>query len=181
MIDLEWTSWRGNYFGKNFLKEKRKKWQKKEIIQIGAIKFDSGFNIIEKFNVYVKPTINPKLSKYIIKLTKITNRKLKNKGINFRKAYLKFKNFTKDCKVICNGDDNKVLKENLKYNKMKEKMIRIKNIKKMLATKYKIPANYLHSPRIQSFFNYKKNTQNWHNALKDCESILNALRAIKYC
>ena len=57
VIDLEWTSWRGNYFGKNFLKEKRKKWQKKEIIQIGAIKFDSGFNIIEKFNVYVKPTI----------------------------------------------------------------------------------------------------------------------------
>ena len=42
ILDLEWTSWKGNHCGDN--QEKRKSWQKKEIIQIGAVKFDKNYN-----------------------------------------------------------------------------------------------------------------------------------------
>ena len=86
VVDLEWMSWKNNYYGRFLEKEKRKSWQKKEIIQIGAIKFDKNFKIIKKLNIYVKPKINPKLSKYIIKLTSIFLYSLLL--INFLSTYL---------------------------------------------------------------------------------------------
>ena len=58
IVDLEWTSWEGNYLGKNFAIEKRKNWQKKEIIQIGAIKFNKYYKILDSLNLYVKPLFN---------------------------------------------------------------------------------------------------------------------------
>ncbi len=57
ILDLEWTSWKGNYCGNN--QEKRKSWQKREIIQIGAVKFDKNYKIIDKLNIYVKAMFNP--------------------------------------------------------------------------------------------------------------------------
>ena len=53
ILDLEWTSWRGNYFGKNLFFQKRKAWQKKEIIQIGAIKFDKNYKILKRDKVTI--------------------------------------------------------------------------------------------------------------------------------
>ena len=67
VVDLEWTSWKKIIMG-NILKRKRKKWQKKEIIQIGAIRFDNNFKIKDKLNLIIKPNINKKLSRYIVKL-----------------------------------------------------------------------------------------------------------------
>ena len=81
VIDLEWTSWKQNYYGKHLEKEKRKKWQKKEIIQIGAIKFDENYKIKKKLNLITKPKINKKLSKYIVDLTSITNTVINKRGI----------------------------------------------------------------------------------------------------
>ena len=60
LIDLEWTSWKNNYFGRFLENEKRKKWQKKEIIQIGALKFDQNYRIKNSeaaHNVKVMETI----------------------------------------------------------------------------------------------------------------------------
>lgn len=45
---------------------------KKEIIQIAAIKIDEVFNEVATFDVYVKRTLNPKLSDYIIEFTGIS-------------------------------------------------------------------------------------------------------------
>ena len=50
VIDLEWTSWKNNYYGK-YLEKEKEKMQKREIIQIGAIKFDKNYNIKDKLNV----------------------------------------------------------------------------------------------------------------------------------
>ena len=69
ITDFEWTSWKGNYVGKNLDKEKRHKWQKKEIIQIGAIKVNKNLKIEKKLNIYIKPVFNPVLSNYIQELT----------------------------------------------------------------------------------------------------------------
>jgi len=60
IVDLEWTSWRNNE-----KKKIRKRWQKREIIQIGAIKVNNKYKITNKLNIFVKPKFNPILSNYI--------------------------------------------------------------------------------------------------------------------
>ena len=80
-----------NYHGKYLEKEKRKKWQKKEIIQIGAIRFDNNFKIKDKLNLIIKPNINKKLSRYIVKLTSITDKIVEKKGLDFLDGFRKIK------------------------------------------------------------------------------------------
>ena len=109
ILDLEWTSWQGNYYGKYNQSERRSSNQQKEIIQIGAIKISKSFKIIKKLNVYVKPKINPSLSKYIIKLTGITQKIINNKGLDFKDAFDIFYKFIKNGKVICNGNDGRIM------------------------------------------------------------------------
>ena len=77
IVDLEWTSWKEDYNKKKQLFNKRKTWQKREIIQIGAIKFDKNYKIVDKLDLYVKPKFNPILSDYIKNLTGIYQEKLK--------------------------------------------------------------------------------------------------------
>ena len=72
IIDLEWTSWKENYNKRKDTFNRRKVWQKKEIIQIGAIRFNKYYKILDTLNLYVKPKFNPILSNYIIKLTGIS-------------------------------------------------------------------------------------------------------------
>jgi len=179
ILDLEWTSWRGNYYGKYKQHEKRSSNQKKEVIQIGAIKIDKKFKIIKKLNIYVKPKINPKLSKYIIKLTRITQKTIDSKGLDFKDAFNIFYKFIKKSKVFCNGNDGSVINKNLFLNNVKKK-IKIFNIKNLLINKYKIPKKYSSSPFIQSYFGFKIKQNRTHNALYDCISILNALRKVKF-
>jgi inhibitor of KinA sporulation pathway (predicted exonuclease) len=179
ILDLEWTSWKGNYYGKNKQYEKRSAKQKEEIIQIGAVKINQNFKLIKKLSIYVKPKINPKLSKYIMKLTHISQKTIDSRGLSFKNAFNIFSKFTKKSQIICNGTDEKIMKKNLDLNKI-QKIVKMTNIKQLLITKYKIPKDYCHSPLIQSYFGYKIIKKNTHNALHDCISILRALRKIKF-
>jgi DNA polymerase III alpha subunit (gram-positive type) len=102
------------------LKEERNG-KKKEIIQIGAIKFDNNFKIKGLFNVIVKPRFNKKLSNHIINLTSLTDEIISEKGLNFLDAYDKLIKFSKNSFVFSNGYDGKVLRQNLKYNRSRLK------------------------------------------------------------
>ena len=180
VIDLEWTSWRNNYFGKYKELEKRKSWQKKEIIQIGAIKFNKNFQIKKILNIIVKPKINKKLSNHIISLTSLTDEIVSKKGCNFLDAYKKLIKFSKNSFLFCNGYDDEVLKENLNYNRNKLKLIKVLNIKKILENNYQIPKKYLSSPLIKTFFGYRFLPNKAHNAVEDCKSIFLALKKMKF-
>jgi DNA polymerase III epsilon subunit-like protein len=180
VLDLEWTSWSKNYYGRFLRKEKRKIWQKKEIIQIGAIKFDKNFKIKKKINIYVKPVINRKLSKYITKLTSITDEILKKKGIKFIDAFKKLIKFSKKNFLFSNGADGNVIKKNFLYNKIKMKPIKIFNVKKILKKKYNIPEKYLHSPMLKTYFGYKYINKRAHNALYDCQSVILAMKKMNF-
>ena len=180
VIDLEWTSWKQNYYGKHLEKEKRKKWQKKEIIQIGAIKFDENYKIKKKLNLITKPKINKKLSKYIVDLTSITNTVINKRGIEFLDGFKKLKKFSNKSFVFSNGNDGKVLKENLKYNGYFYEGIKVLNIKKILEKKYKIPKNYLHSPKLKTYFGYKYSKKRAHHAIFDCQSIIYAMKKMNF-
>ena len=63
IMDLEWTSWDSSEI-------KNIKEPKKEIIQLSLLIFNlKSMNKLDIIDFYVKPKINPKLSKHIIKLT----------------------------------------------------------------------------------------------------------------
>jgi 3'-5' exoribonuclease 1 len=59
IFDLEATCW----------KVKR---DRSEIIEIGAVKTDEHFNLLDAFDTFVKPTVDPKLSTFCTELTHIT-------------------------------------------------------------------------------------------------------------
>ena len=180
ILDLEWTSWRGNYFGKSLFFHKRKAWQKQEIIQIGAIKFDKNYKIINKLNIYVKPIFNPILSDYIKNLTGISQKKLEKTGMTFAQSYKIVKKFCKGTKIFSNGDDNFIMKINLDYNNLIDRKLNIISIRKILNMKYKIPKKFLLSSVIHTFFGYKLKKNKMHNAMYDCLNVLKALKKVKF-
>ena len=97
--------------------------EEKELVQIGALKvkkFGKTIKIIDKFNIYIKPIINPKLSSYFINLTNINQKKIDEEGISFKKALKLFYEFCKDeygkIKLYSYGNDFDIIKENLKLN-----------------------------------------------------------------
>ena len=80
ILDIEYTAWK---------KSLENNWNKdnewREIIQIGAILIshkNNQYKIVSELNLYVKPTINPTLSQYIIDLTGITQEQIDVHGIN---------------------------------------------------------------------------------------------------
>ncbi len=76
IFDLEWNS-------AYFHKEKR---FLNEIIQIGAVKLNSKFNIIDKFEVTIRSSITKKLSNRFINLTSISNEQMLN-GVSLSTAF----------------------------------------------------------------------------------------------
>ena len=77
ILDLEWNSAYYKPHGR-FINE---------IIQIGAVKVNENFDIVDTFQVYIKSKIVKKLSNRVISLTGITNERM-NAGIGFREAVL---------------------------------------------------------------------------------------------
>ena len=136
ILDTEYTSWLGtNEKGYNM------KTQFPELVQISAMKVDKSFKIIDNLNIYVKPNINPKLSKYFKNLTRINQKSIDNKGISIKDAIDKLYNFSihknKLLDVYSYGNDYKIIKINLnlikdknnsKYRKWKNHHYDVTNI-----------------------------------------------------
>lgn len=51
---------------------------KSEIIQIGAVKLDEDYNVIDSFNAFVCPQLNDKITKHITQITGITTEQVSN-------------------------------------------------------------------------------------------------------
>jgi len=176
IIDMEYTSWKGSLERNwNF------KWEKREIIQIGIVKFKSfGSKLLYK-KIYVKPKINKNLSVYFQKLTGISQSKLNDRGINFISAMNEINFFFKDTNFIfCNGLDKDVLLENFKIHNIKSKEFinKIYNIRPFLSKVLNTDENKIISSELNSFFNIKANISK-HDALNDAISIYNCLNVIK--
>jgi len=92
IFDLEWTSWQYS-MGFKF----RRPGEHREIVQIGAVRTETKtgkFPLLEKFECMVMPSINPKLSKYFIELSGITQEQIDGKGEFFPEAIKKFWDFS---------------------------------------------------------------------------------------
>ncbi|HEX4301179.1 MAG TPA: 3'-5' exonuclease [Rhizomicrobium sp.] len=108
LFDLEFTAWDGSM---------RHHWLRpgefKEVVQIGAVKLDPRtLEVLDTFDVLVRPRINPAISPYLEKLTGITNDTLLAKGRDFVPAYADFLAFAGDGILSAFGRDDFVFEEN---------------------------------------------------------------------
>lgn len=96
-----------------------------EIIQIGAVKLDEDFQLIDQFNYLIQPAIYKRLHPFVEKITGITMEKLKGCP-SFPEAYTAFVKFIgKDESVLCTWgvDDIKALFRNILYYKLDPALI----------------------------------------------------------
>ena len=112
IYDLEYTTWPGalerHWSGKD---------EYREIIRIGAISIDLGsLQEIETLDVFVKPSANPVLSDYCVKLTGITNEQIQAEGIALHEALHKFADFVGKRNIFSYACDFLVILENLRLN-----------------------------------------------------------------
>lgn len=87
-----------------------------EIIQIGAVKLDESYNIIDKFDAGVKPQIYTRIHPYVEKITKIKKEDLVNCDV-FPKVYESFSAFAGNDCIFCTWgkDDISLLFKNILY------------------------------------------------------------------
>ena len=110
VYDLEFTAWEGSM---------SHRWLRpgefKEVVQIGAVKVDAdSLEVVDRFEILVKPRINSALSPYLEELTGITNDEVKARGRDFAHAYDAFLAFTDGAVSSAFGRDELVFEENLR-------------------------------------------------------------------
>jgi len=185
IFDTEYTSWKGcqefGWRGK----------QKKEVVQISAVKVNEKIEIIDKICIYVKPQINPILSEYFENLTGITNELIQKEGISFEEAYNKFADFA-DADVcwshgwgspLDHASDGEIINNNLKLLHLPTKKIKYRNIASFFADmykKYNIDIKSQSSGMIAKLLGREDNLKNLnicaHNAIYDVMSIIEGIR-----
>jgi inhibitor of KinA sporulation pathway (predicted exonuclease) len=109
VFDLEFTAWECSMAG-HWLKPG----EFKEVVQIGAVRLDDDFQILDEFDVLVRPRINAALSPYFENLTGIGNARLAMLGVDFADAYRRFVKFAKGTPIAAFGHDEWVLEENIR-------------------------------------------------------------------
>lgn len=189
IFDTEYTSWQGCA---------KTGWvlpQRKEIVQIAALKVDSKtFQVVDDFVRYIIPAYNPILSEYFINLTGITNEYLRQYGVDFKTAFNEFYKFAKgldcysySCPAVQKPDaDGEVMRLNLEFNGMNPTDLRFKNIcfwfEKVYAA-HNLPIENQASGQIAKRLGLEKNLNQLgldeHNALYDVASILEGIRYFK--
>lgn len=175
IIDLEFTSWKGS-LERNW----KLKWENREIIQIGAVKFKSFNGQLKYKSILVKPKINKNLSTYIQKLTKINQNNINTQGKDFKNAVEEINFFFNDVEYIfCNGLDKEIFIENFKIHKIKKKkfLSNIFNLKPYLSQKLGIDGKRIISSEMDKFFNFK-NISTKHNGLDDAINIFKCLKIL---
>jgi inhibitor of KinA sporulation pathway (predicted exonuclease) len=116
VFDTEFTAWRGSV---------QRRWQGpgefQEIVQIGAVRIDAA-TLAEtaSFAVLIRPTLNPVLSDYLVRLTRITNDRLAVEGLSFVEGTKRFAEFVGSRPIFCYGRDDKIIARNAERLKKPE-------------------------------------------------------------
>jgi inhibitor of KinA sporulation pathway (predicted exonuclease) len=110
VFDLEFTAWEGSM---------RHHWLRpgefREVVQIGAVKLDARtMEVLDTFEVFVRPRINPCLSPYLERLTGITTATLREQGMDFVEAHDRFLAFADGAICSAFGRDEWVFEENFR-------------------------------------------------------------------
>lgn len=113
VFDVEFTAWEGS-MGARWLRPG----EFKEIVQIGAVRVDAEFRPQTRFDILVRPRVNPVLSSYLEGVIGITNADIAAHGTDFPEAYRQFMAFCGDLPLVAYGRDDLVLAQNIRLNDM---------------------------------------------------------------
>lgn len=88
-----------------------------EIIQIGAVKVDEEYNLVDKFSANIKPNLYTRIHPYVEKITGLSDADFKDSP-SFEQVYKQFKKFMGDDKVLGTWgySDIKALYRNVTFN-----------------------------------------------------------------
>lgn len=115
VFDLEFTAWECS-MANHWLRPG----EFKEVIQIGAVRLDAvTFQILDEFEILIRPRINALLSPYIENLTGITGAMLAARGVDFETGYARFLAFAGNEPICAFGHDEWVLEENIRLYGLK--------------------------------------------------------------
>lgn len=109
-----------------------------EIIQIGAVKVNDDFEVKDKFNIYIKPTLYRRIHPYVEKITGFKTEDF-SYAPRFKEAYSKFRYFLGDDTVLGTWgySDIKALYRNITFNEILEPPIIINYVDiQKIATKH---------------------------------------------
>ncbi len=154
-----------------------------EIIQIGAVKLDSNFNVIDNFNQLIKPTVYKQLHPYVSKITGFTIEDFKD-AKSFKEVIKNFMNFLGTDYIFCSWGkaDMKALFRNLIYYDIDVRKIYNKYIDVQALASKKIN-NSIHSlvglENACIHFNIKTDHENFHNAYYDALYTKNIMLLLK--
>jgi inhibitor of KinA sporulation pathway (predicted exonuclease) len=116
VFDLEFTAWECS-MASHWLRPG----EFKEVVQIGAVRLDAvSFQILDEFEILVRPRINSVLSLYLENLTGIANSQLVERGVDFATAYDRFVAFAGGAPISAFGHDEWVLEENIRLYGLKQ-------------------------------------------------------------
>lgn len=109
VLDMEWNQ---PYHAKQIVKKPVKLYG--EIVQIGAVKLDGEFNIIDTFKTMVAPQYYKKMNKIVSRLTKLTTESLQG-AVAFPTAFESFIDWCGDefAIITWGPDDIRVMRDNL--------------------------------------------------------------------
>ncbi len=91
-----------------------------EIIEIGAVKLDEFWNVIDRFSMLVRPCLYPKLFRKISGIVPVTEEELRVKGRPFPYAFQKFWEWCGDDVMFCTWGcmDLTELQRNIAYHRL---------------------------------------------------------------
>lgn len=116
VFDLEFTAWECS-MASHWLRPG----EFKEVVQIGAVRLDAdSFQILDEFEILIRPRVNSVLSPYFENLTGITNAMLAQRGVDFTEGYDRFLNFAGMAPICAFGHDEWVLEENIRLYGLKQ-------------------------------------------------------------
>ena len=118
ILDMEWNQ---GYPGSAVFIGDSRKMLAGEIIQIGAVKLDDDFNVVDTYSRLIKPVFYRKMHFKVEQLTGIRKQDLSD-ALPFSDVFSDFIKWCGDCHVflIWGTDDIPILRQNLEINKYKE-------------------------------------------------------------
>lgn len=165
VMDTEYTAWEGSW---------QRKWsapgERREIVQIAALKIGADGRESDRFVRYVKPIFNPLLSDYFISLTGITQEKVDSEGIDFLDAMFEYRDFAEGHHSWCYGRDDEIVAENAGWFGAKFDMPAFMDARPLVAMAGHDPSEWS-SGTVHRLVGVERPGSREHDALDDCLSL----------
>ena len=151
-----------------------------EIIEIGAVKLDENYSIVDEFSRLVKPKIYTKLHKIIKQMLSYDEKDLKHDGVPFKQACAEFLKWCGEDSVFCTWgpSDLYYLQNNMDFYYMPKLPFPLKfyNIQQIFADKYDPDGNIWKLERAVEMLGLNEE-EPFHAAVNDARYTARVLEA----